>query len=198
MVVSSWIGALGALLFVSVFLVDGATRPGYSPVRHTVSALALGPRGWVQGVNFVVGGTTIALGGVGSIVTGGHWAPGLVLTALGLGLLASAVPMDPMRGYPPGTPDTDPEEFSTAHSLHDGAGALVFFSLPVLSVVSAFALPGVLWTVGAALVTIVLAAALVAFERGWREDSPSTGLAQRAVLVPGLLWVAAVLLGLGG
>lgn len=198
MVVSSWIGALGALLFVSVFLVDGATRPGYSPVRHTVSALALGPRGWVQGANFVVGGTAIAWAGVGSIVSGGHWAPGLVLTALGLGLLASAVPMDPMRGYPPGTPDTDPEEFSTAHSLHDGAGALVFFSLPVLSVVSAFALPGVLWTVGAALVTIVLAAALVAFERGWREDSPSTGLAQRAVLVPGLLWVAAVLLGLGG
>ncbi|USQ81108.1 DUF998 domain-containing protein [Ornithinimicrobium faecis] len=190
-----WIGALGAALFVLVFLIDGATRPGYSPTRHTVSALALGPRGWLQRANFLVCGAAITAGAVGLLISGDHRMLGLVLTIFGLGLVVSVIPMDPMRGYPPGAQDEDPTEFSAAHSLHDGAGALVFFALPVISVVSAFALPGVAWTVAAVLVTIVLMAALAAFQRGWHEDSPSTGTAQRAVLVPGLLWVAAVFLG---
>ncbi|WP_256837871.1 DUF998 domain-containing protein [Ornithinimicrobium faecis] len=189
-----WIGALGAALFVTVFLIDGATRPGYSPARHTVSALALGPRGWLQRANFLACGAAITAGAVGLLTSGGHRMLGLVLTIFGLALVASVIPMDPMRGYPPGTPDGDPGEFSPAHSLHDGAGAIVFFALPVIAVVSAFALPGVAWTVGAILVTIVLMAALAAFQRGWQEDSPTTGTAQRAVLVPGLLWVAAVFL----
>ena len=189
-----WIGALGAALFVTVFLIDGATRPGYSPSRHTVSALALGPRGWLQRANFLVCGAAITAGAVGLLTSGDHRMLGMVLTIFGLGLVASVVPMDPMRGYPPGTPEGDPADFSTAHAIHDGAGAAVFFALPVIAVVSAFALPGVVWTVGAVLVTIVLMAALAAFQRGWQEDSPTTGTAQRAVLVPGLLWVAAVFL----
>ncbi|HEX6236677.1 MAG TPA: DUF998 domain-containing protein [Acidimicrobiales bacterium] len=49
-----WGGAAGAVGFVMVFLVDGATRPGYSPARHPVSALSLGSRGWVQVTSFVV------------------------------------------------------------------------------------------------------------------------------------------------
>lgn len=189
-----WIGALGAALFVTIFLLDGATRPGYSPTRHTVSALALGPRGWLQRTNFAVCGAAVTAGAVGLLTSGDHRMLGMVLTIFGLGLVASVVPMDPMRGYPPGAPDGDPEEFSAAHSLHDGAGAIVFFTLPVITVVSAFALPGVAWTVGAVLMTVVLMAALAAFQRGWQEDSPTTGTAQRAVLVPGLLWVATVFL----
>lgn len=195
---SYWVGALGALLFLCVFLVDGATRPGYSSVRHTVSALALGPRGWLQRANFVVGGASITWGGAGMLTSGDHLLLGVAVTALGLGLVASVVPMDPMRGYPPGTAEADPEEFTAAHALHDGAGALVFLALPVVSAVSAFALPGITWTVGAALMTVVLVAAMAAFERGWREDSPTTGVAQRAVLLPGLVWVATVLLALRG
>lgn len=187
-----WIGALGATLFVVVFLLDGMTRPGYSPTRHTVSALALGPRGWLQQANFVLCGAAVTASAVGLLVSGDHRMLGLVLTIFGLGLVVSVVPMDPMRGYPPGTPDRDPKELSTAHAVHDGAGAAVFFALPVISAVSAFALPGIGWTVGAVLVTIALMAALTAFNRAWEEDSPTTGTVQRAVLVPGCLWVAAV------
>jgi hypothetical protein len=32
-------GVIGPLLFISVFLLEGATRPGYSAWRHVVSAL---------------------------------------------------------------------------------------------------------------------------------------------------------------
>ncbi|QFG70074.1 DUF998 domain-containing protein [Ornithinimicrobium pratense] len=186
------IGALGAALFVLVFLIDGATRPGYSPTRHTVSALALGPRGWLQRANFVLCGAAITGSAVRLLTSGDHQMLGLVLTIFGLGLVVSVVPMDPMRSYPPGTPDRDPTEFSVAHAVHDVAGAAVFFALPVIAVVSAFTLPGTAWTVGAVLVLIVLMVALIAFQRAWEQDSPTTGTAQRAVLVPGLLWVAAV------
>lgn len=189
-----WLGALGAVLFVVVFLVDGATRPGYSPTRHTVSALALGPRGWLQRASFVVCGAAITLGAVGLLTGGGHRMLAIVLTIFGLGLLASVVPMDPMRGYPPGTPEGDPQEFSSAHSMHDGAGAVVFYALPVIAAISAFALPGMLWTVAGIAVAVLLMAALAAFDRGWKEDSPTTGTAQRAVLIPGLLWVAVIFL----
>lgn len=189
-----WVGALGAMLFLVVFSLDGATRPGYSPTRHTVSALALGPRGWLQRANFVVCGAAITGSAVTLLTSGDHRMLGLVTTILGLGLVVSVVPMDPMRGYPPGTPDRDPKESSTAHAVHDGAGAAVFYALPVTAVVSAFALPGIAWTVGAILVTILLMLALTGFQRAWEQDTPTTGTAQRAVLVPGLVWVALVFL----
>lgn len=187
-----WVGALGAVLFVLVFLIDGATRPGYSPTRHTVSALALGSRGWLQRANFVLCGAAITGSAARLSTSGDHRMLGLVLTVVGLGLVVSVAPMDPMRSYPPGTPDRDPTEFSTAHAVHDVAGAAVFFALPISTAVSAFALPGTAWTVGAVLVLIMLVTALIAFNRAWEQDSPTTGLAQRAVLVPGLLWAAAV------
>lgn len=58
-----WAGAGGAVAFVIVFLIDGATRSGYSVRRHPVSALALGPRGWLQTTNFLVCGALVTAGG---------------------------------------------------------------------------------------------------------------------------------------
>lgn len=49
-------GAIAGLLFVLVFLLEGATRANYDPLRHPVSSLALGDYGWVQSANFVVAG----------------------------------------------------------------------------------------------------------------------------------------------
>lgn len=193
---ANWVGAIGATFFVLVFLIDGATRPGYSPTRHPVSALALGPRGWVQRANFVACGAAITAGALGVLTGGGHRMLALALVVLGLGLVASVVPMDPMRGYPPGAPEGEPEEFSAAHSMHDGAGAIVFFALPVIAGISAFALPGFGWTITAALMTILLLATLAAFDRAWKEGSATAGTAQRRFLVPGLVWVAMIFLAL--
>ena len=33
-------GVLGPVLFVLVFLIEGATRPGYNPWRHFVSSIS--------------------------------------------------------------------------------------------------------------------------------------------------------------
>ncbi|RZU62766.1 DUF998 domain-containing protein [Zhihengliuella halotolerans] len=188
------VGAGGAVLFVVVFLLDGLTRPGYSPTRQTVSALALGPRGWIQTANFLVCGASMAAGG-SAVVLAGQYLLGALLAVFGLGLVVSGVfRMDPMRGYPPGTPDADPAAFSRQHQLHDHAGAVVFFSLPVTAVVGAFVLPGLMWKVATVAVVIILVLALNAFSRDWEADAPRTGLAQRAFIVPGCLWIAGVFL----
>jgi hypothetical protein len=51
-------GVIGPPLFVMVFLVEGATRPGYSAWRHYVSQLSLGEGGWMQIANFLLCGLT--------------------------------------------------------------------------------------------------------------------------------------------
>src|SRR5437764_9658183 len=49
-------GAIGPLLFIMVFLIEGATRPGYSAWHNFVSQLSLSDQGWMQIVNFLVCG----------------------------------------------------------------------------------------------------------------------------------------------
>ncbi|MGO8948809.1 MAG: DUF998 domain-containing protein [Ktedonobacterales bacterium] len=49
-------GAIGAVLFILVFFVEGAIRPGYNAWHQMVSDLSLGQRGWVQITNFLVCG----------------------------------------------------------------------------------------------------------------------------------------------
>jgi hypothetical protein len=52
-------------VFVAVFLVEGVVRDGYRPLRHPVSSLALGPRGWIQAGNFAVTGTLLLAAAAG-------------------------------------------------------------------------------------------------------------------------------------
>jgi hypothetical protein len=48
-------GMIAGPAFVAVFLAEGAARDGYRPLRHPVSSLALGPRGWIQAGNIITG-----------------------------------------------------------------------------------------------------------------------------------------------
>src|SRR5579864_7245742 len=49
-------GVVGPALFIVVFLLEGATRPGYSAWRDYVSDLSLSNQGWKQIANFIVCG----------------------------------------------------------------------------------------------------------------------------------------------
>src|SRR5438874_10266685 len=49
-------GVIGPPLFIIVFLIEGATRPGYSAWRHAVSQLSLGDQGWMNSINIFVCG----------------------------------------------------------------------------------------------------------------------------------------------
>ena len=77
-------GVVGPLLFILVFLIEGATRPGYSAWLTDVSHLELSSQGWEQIANFLVCGSLIVGLAVGLRRT---WHAGwvwLALTALRL------------------------------------------------------------------------------------------------------------------
>ena len=126
-------GVAAGPVFVAVFLLEGAVRDGYRPLRHPVSSLALGPRGWIQAGNFAMAGTLFLAGATGLARAGdpaaSRPAPALIAAA-GAGLTGSAVfTTDPVSGYPPGTPDelTRPTRTGIAHNL---AAVPVFAGLP--------------------------------------------------------------------
>ncbi|HEX5905580.1 MAG TPA: DUF998 domain-containing protein [Propionibacteriaceae bacterium] len=102
-------GSAILIAFVVTFLVEGAIRPGYSPWRHAVSQLSLGPLGWVNTVAILPTGLAllaVAAGLRGALVTGtgSTWAPRLIgVTGVGF-LLAGAFPIAPGLDYPPDTP----------------------------------------------------------------------------------------------
>lgn len=189
-----WAGVAGAVAFVVVFLIDGATRPCYSARRHPVSALALGSRGWLQTTNFLVCGALITAGGLGLVLAApstGTQLGAAAVAAMGTALIASGVfPMDAMRAYPPGTPEGDPESYSRTHELHDWFGAAIFFGLPIIALAHAVLLDDSAARVISALTGVSTAALSGWFGVAWERDDPNTGVIQRAFLVVALGWLA--------
>jgi hypothetical protein len=58
-------GVIGPPLFILAFLVEGATRNGYDPIRLPISLLSLGEAGWTQTANFIVDGALLFLAAIG-------------------------------------------------------------------------------------------------------------------------------------
>ncbi|MGZ3611428.1 MAG: DUF998 domain-containing protein, partial [Ktedonobacteraceae bacterium] len=58
-------GVIAGPLFVTTLLIEGVTRANYNPWRHPGSSLALGDFGWVQDINFLVGGLLILAFAIG-------------------------------------------------------------------------------------------------------------------------------------
>jgi hypothetical protein len=100
-------GLTGSVLFNATFLIDGALRPGYGTLRQPMSALSLGPGGWVQVANFIVFGVLTCCSAIGWSATlrpggGSVWYPRLKVLA-GLMLVTAGVfSQDPGLGFPPG------------------------------------------------------------------------------------------------
>jgi hypothetical membrane protein len=189
-------GVVGAVLFVVTFLIDGATRPGYRPLYHPVSALALGPRGWIQTSNFVVTGLLMIAAAAGTRraldVTFG---PAL-LALFGIGLVVSGVfMMDPMRGYPPGTEPGTPAVLSRRHKVHDAFGFVVFASLAAAAIGFGLALKGG-WRLYSFATAVLIVVLIVVFGAAWERDSPRTGLLQRLMVLVGWTWIALLVVSL--
>jgi hypothetical protein len=192
-------GVAAGPVFVAVFLLEGAVRDGYRPLRHPVSSLALGSRGWIQTGNFAVAGTLILAGAAGLARAGdpagrSRVAPALI-GAAGAGLIGSAVfTTDPVSGYPPGTPDalTDPSQAGATHKL---AAVPVFFGLPAAALACAWrswraGQRGSALYSGGTAVTMLATMALAGAGFG---QSPRLvqvgGLFQRASIITGFTWL---------
>ena len=198
-------GAAGAIGFVVVALIEGATRPGYSWWRHYVSQLATSDQGWMQEVNFIVAGLLIVGGAIGlgrSLPSerGGTWGPRLIgLFGLSL-VVAGLFATDPALGYPPDAPARSPMTF---HGLIHGLNAPVCFGLLTASTIvlgrhfrgyqSSRWLGGLSW---AAAVVVVLsfigATACSVMDGSGAWPNAPTGLVQRIGICAGWFWFAAV------
>jgi hypothetical protein len=128
-------GVLAGPLFTVIWLVAGATRASYDPLRHPISSLAIGELGWTQTANFFITGLLTLAFAFGlrrrlQSPGGSTWGPRLI-AVIAIGLLgAGFFVTDPLNGYPPGTPDFS-LEVTLPGRLHRLFSAFVFLGLPI-------------------------------------------------------------------
>jgi uncharacterized protein DUF998 len=189
-------------VFVTAFLVQGATRDGYRPLRHPVSSLALGPGGWAQTANFAATGmlflaAAARLSRADDPAAGTRAGPALI-GAAGAGLIGPAIfPTDPVSGYPPGTPDA-PRAPSRAGTVHNLAALPVFLGLPAAAAGASWrsARTGQRgWALYCAGTAITMPAAMALAGAGFSQSPrlvPVGGLFQRASIMTGFGWLTAL------
>jgi Protein of unknown function (DUF998) len=198
---------LAPALFVTVVLVEGATRPGYDPVHHFASELSLGSGGWVQVTNFLVAGALLlgfAAGMRRSMESGrGSVAAPILTGVFGVTLIVAGIfPIDPKPGYPPGATGTT-EAITVSGTIHDLNGLLSFTALTATVLVFAawFAdQPGRrCWMWGCMAIGVVVPVTFVftgvlfsqAVAAGTLDVS-SHGLVQRFTIALGFGWLSVI------
>jgi hypothetical protein len=193
---AGWAGMLGSSIFVIVFTVEGWLRPGYNWLSTYISELSIGPRGWIQILNFIILGTLFLVftWGVAAEFREGKaskWGP-ILLAIIGFSFLVSGPLVTDVAGTPR-------DQMSLHGVVHGIFGALVFS----LSPVSVFVFWRRFredpdwkhlqsWTLIAGIITTV---ALILFTASAKQPiqpnvfTPWNGLIQRTVLVPYLVWI---------
>jgi len=197
-------GVIGPLLFIVVFLIEGATRPGYSAWRTDVSYLALSNQGWEQIANFLVCGSlgiafAVGLRRIWRTGRASVWGP-LLIGLFGLGLLIAGVFVtDPGGGYPPGAPINGKPQ--TWHGWVHGINGAVFFLvvLPAACFVLArrFAADPqhrrwatYSWMTGALILLISITSAIALPFAEYAGFPVLDGLLQRIEIIMGWVWIA--------
>jgi Protein of unknown function (DUF998) len=193
-------GATAGPLFTLAWILEGATRANYHPLRHPVSSLELGDFGWTQRANFLVaGGLTLAFA-VGlrralRPLGGSTWGP-LLVGAHAIGLLGAGIFVtDPVSGYPPGTPNHLEAYGSTHAALHDLFSVGTFIGLPIACLVMArrfagWGLRG--WAIYSAVTGVVFLVGFVLTSMAFNQAETLVefgGLLQRATVTVGWGWL---------
>jgi hypothetical protein len=199
---AAWAGMVGPALFVTVFSIEGWLRPGYDPLSTFVSALSLGPRGWIQMANFIVLGILLFLftRGIAAEFQSGKASRGglILLTIIAICYFLSG----PFVMDPTGTPLSQITVHGTLHGIF---GAIVFLLMPTSCFVYlrrfredpnwqslqwwTLAL-GTISAAGVVLLTISTKFPdLQSIFAGW------TGLIQRTAIVPFMVWIFIFALG---
>jgi hypothetical protein len=187
------VATVGPLLFFTIATVEGLLRAGYDPIAQPISALALGPRGWIQQANFALLAlsllsftATLSLRlrkGVAAL------AGPLIFSVMTVGIvLAGTFTMD-AAGAPP----------TLAGKLHTLGGFLFFPWMPVVLLLIArrfrrderfrpyfrYTMATGLWC----LTTMIFFFVFVGVP-GFSRLSAFAGLVQRAQLLPFLVWIS--------
>jgi hypothetical membrane protein len=193
-------GVIAGPLFVGAFLLEGATRADYDPLRHPVSSLALGDLGWTQTANFIVAGLLTLAFSIGLRRAlrpgkGSTWGP-LMVGVWAIGLIGAGIfPTDPVSGYPPGAPDRL-SGYSWHGALHDGFSLPAFLALTAACFVFGrrFAARGERgWAAYSAATGVAFVVAFVLSSAGFGQADglvDLAGLFQRAAVNAGFGWLA--------
>jgi hypothetical membrane protein len=101
-------GAAAGPMYVTVTLIEAATRPGFDLRHHRFSWLTTGDFGWIQQANMILVGALMILlavalrralrEGVGAV-----WAPRLLALFGASYVVGGLLTADPVAGFPPGT-----------------------------------------------------------------------------------------------
>jgi hypothetical membrane protein len=191
-------GAIADPLFIAMFLIEGATRTNYNPLRHPISSLALGDFGWMQSATFIVSGLLMIAFAIGLRRAlrprGGSIWGSLLVGIWGFGLFGAGIFItDPVSGYPPGTPAQG--EPTTIGNLHDLFSLLAFVGLVVACFVFSgyFARRGNIgWAVYSALSGVVFVVAFFLASAGFTQSEGLVnigGLIQRIQITTGWSWL---------
>jgi len=192
-------GVIGPAFFIIVFLIEGATRSGYNPLRQPVSSLSIGAFGWMQAANFVITGSLLLAFAIGLRIVlrtspGRVWGPLLIgLAAIGL-IGAGFFTTDPLNGYPPGSPLV-PLVRSQHGRLHDLFGVPVFLGLPIACFVFSslffkLGLPG--WAAYSILSGLLMFITFVLAGMGFSQTpgfADFAGVFQRLSIGIGWIWI---------
>jgi len=193
---AAWAGMIGSALFVTVFTLEGWLRPGYDARSTFISELSIGPRGWIQIINFIILGALFLVftWGVADEFRDGKASKAgpVLLTIIGFSFLVSGPLVTDLA--------TTPRNQMSLHGiLHGIFGALVFS----LSPISCFVfwrrfrqdpqwqhLQG--WTLAAGIITTVAVILLSVSTKNPVTPNAFTewnGLIQRMVIIPYLIWI---------
>ena len=187
-------GIVGSIAFVAIFTIEGWLRPGYDAQRMFVSELALGPRGFVQILNFVACGfaTILFARGMRAEFPAAPVATRL-LDVVGVGLIGAGLfVMDPL-----GTPLS---RLSWHHHLHGVFGAPFFYGAPIACFLFARhfreaprwrSLAGYTLATGVVIVVAAIALPLVV-GLDWPTRPLWGGIVQRTHHIPYFVWQAIV------
>jgi hypothetical protein len=199
-------GAVAGPLFIIVFFIEGALRPGYSAMRQAVSALSVGTRGWIQQANFIVVGLlflayAFGLRAVLQPYGASFWESFLVAT-YAVGLIGAGIFATDMVGAP-----RDPiarSKRTRAGIAHDIFSLLAFASVAINTFIFAhlFATSGSgAWSLYCIVSAICFVVGFVLFARGFAGASrlmSIAGLLQRLTITIGWLWASLLAIHLLG
>jgi hypothetical protein len=195
-------GVVAGPAFITVFLIEGARRANYHPLRHPVSALSLGHRGGAQMASFGVAGALYVAGAAGLFraadATTGSRSGSVLIGAAGVGLLGSGVfHTEPVSGYPPESLEaaTDPSASMTRHGI---ASIPIVVGLPVSALAYSwrFHRSGKRrWALYSAATAVSMVANFALAAAGFGQAPRLVhlaGLFQRASIITAFTWVTAV------
>jgi hypothetical protein len=203
---AAWAGIIGPALFVAVFLVEGAIRPGYNPLAEFVSALSLGPRGWIQITNFIIFGLLLfafsrAVAAEFPSGKASRWGLILLTVTAVCYFISGPSVMDPATGT------ANELVGATFHGLlHGIMGGIVFLLMPIVMFVYLRRFLSdpkwkfmVVWTWVLGIICAVDDIFFTAVSKSpdlTAQFSSWMGLIQRSVIIPFMIWVFVFAVGL--